>query len=107
MLSTLGKIFSRQHFEIIFLLFSQKTGFDISCKVSPLCMKCQILFSGKIRKMSPKLLSAELDQRVVKVKKHYKKLNAIFSTILSIHFSREILKRVSGKQHRSRLDAAE
>ena len=29
MLSTLGKIFSRQHFEI-FSYFSQKSGFDIS-----------------------------------------------------------------------------
>ena len=31
--------------------FFQKMGFDISCKLSPLetiCMKCQILFSGKI-----------------------------------------------------------
>ena len=31
---------------------SQKTKFDISCKLSTLetiCMKCQILFSGKIR----------------------------------------------------------
>ena len=33
-----------------FSYFSQKTGFDISCKLSPketICMKCQILFSGK------------------------------------------------------------
>ena len=29
---------------IIFFLSSQKTGFDISCKLSPL--KCQILFTG-------------------------------------------------------------
>ena len=36
-----------------FSYFSQKTEFDISCKLSPLetiCMKCQILFSGKNRK---------------------------------------------------------
>ena len=42
MLSILGKIFSRQRFEI-FSYFSQKTGFDILCKLSPvetLCMKC-------------------------------------------------------------------
>ena len=47
--SMLGKIFSRRYFEIFFL-FSQKTDFDISCKLSPmetLCMKCQILFSEK------------------------------------------------------------
>ena len=35
MLSTLGKIFSRRHFELFFL-FSQKTGFDISCNLSPM-----------------------------------------------------------------------
>ena len=36
-----------------FFFFSQKTGFDISCKLSPIetiCMKCQILFSGKNKK---------------------------------------------------------
>ena len=33
-LSTLGKIFSRRHIEIIFL-FSLKTDFNISCKLSP------------------------------------------------------------------------
>ena len=39
---------------IFFLIFSQKKGFDISCKLSSvetICMKCQILFSGKIRKI--------------------------------------------------------
>ena len=49
MLSTLGKIFSRRHTEIFFLFFPEM-GFAISCKLSPLetvCMKCQILFSGK------------------------------------------------------------
>ena len=33
-----------------FFLVFQKTGFEISCKLSPLetiCMKCQNLFSGK------------------------------------------------------------
>ena len=33
-----------------FTYFFQKTGFDISCKLLPLetvCMKCQVLFSGK------------------------------------------------------------
>ena len=36
-----------------FSYFSQKTGLDISCKLSPLetiCMKCHILFSGKYKK---------------------------------------------------------
>ena len=45
---SLGK-FSKQN--DIFLIFSQKIGFDISCKLSPLetvCMICQSLFSLKI-----------------------------------------------------------
>ena len=36
-----------------FSYFSQKTGFDLSCKLSPLetiCMKGQILFFGKDKK---------------------------------------------------------
>ena len=68
MLSTLGKIFSRRHFEIFFLFFSQKTGFDISCKLLHCCMKCQILFSGKNKKYIINSSSAENAQRVVKVK---------------------------------------
>ena len=35
--------------KLVFSYFSQKTGFDISCKLSPqetICMKCQILFFG-------------------------------------------------------------
>ena len=35
--------------------FFLKTGFDISCKYLPMetiCMKCQILFSGKNKKIS-------------------------------------------------------
>ena len=54
-LSTLGKIFSRQHFEIFFFSY--------------FCMKCQILFSGKNKKNIINLSSAENAQRVVKVKK--------------------------------------
>ena len=50
MLSTLGKIFNGQHFRIFFFLFSQETGFDISCKLSPSLHEMSILFSGKIRK---------------------------------------------------------
>ena len=36
-----------------FSYFSQKTGSDLSCKLSPLetiCMQCQNLFSGKNKK---------------------------------------------------------
>ena len=54
----------------IFLIFSQKTGFDISCKFSPLekiCMKHQNLFSGENKKNIVNLLCARFAQRVVKV----------------------------------------
>ena len=57
-LSTLGKIFSRRHFEIFFLFFPEK---------ETICMKCQILFSGKNKKNNIILSSAENAQRVVKV----------------------------------------
>ena len=69
-LSTLGKIFSRQHTKIFFL-FSQKSGFNISCKLSPLetvCLKYQILFSVKNKKNVTNLSSAELAQRVIKAR---------------------------------------
>ena len=49
MLSSLGKTFSRQHFEILY--FFQKTGFHISCKLSPMetvCMKCQNLWGLRV-----------------------------------------------------------
>ena len=90
-LNTLGKIFSRRHIKIVFLIFPRKedltfhanclhqrqfawnvktyflgkirknisichllkTGFNISCKLSPMetiCMKCQILFCRKNKK---------------------------------------------------------
>ena len=51
-LSLLGKILSRQHFEVSFIFF-QKIRFDTSCKLSPkgtICMKYQSLFSGKKNK---------------------------------------------------------
>ena len=50
-LSTLGKSFIRQHFEIFF--FKKTTGFDNSCKLCPMetvCMKCLILFCVKNKK---------------------------------------------------------
>ena len=71
--STLCKIFSRRLTEFFFFFFSyfsQKTGFNISCKMSPLetiCMKCNILFPGKIKKNIGNVSSAELNWRVVKV----------------------------------------
>ena len=67
-------MFSRRHSEICFSYFAQKTGFGISCKLSPMdpmetiCMKHQILFSGKDPKNITDLSSADnFTQRVVKV----------------------------------------
>ena len=65
------KKFSADSILKYFSYFPQKTGFDISCKLSPLetiCMKCQTCFWGKIREKIYQLPSAELAQRVVKVK---------------------------------------
>ena len=48
--------------------FFQKTGFDLTCKLSPLetiCMQAQILFSGE---NSVKLSSADFVQREMTVK---------------------------------------
>ena len=70
MLSTLGK-FSADDIFKYFSYFSQKTGYDISCKLSPketICMKCHILVSGKNKKNIISLSSAENAQRVVMVK---------------------------------------
>ena len=67
-LSTLGKIFSRWHIDF-FYYFSKKTGFDISSKLSSvatICLKCEVLLSGKNKKYITNLSSAELAQRVVK-----------------------------------------
>ena len=51
--SMMGKIFCRRHIEIFLSnYFSQETQFDISCKLSPICMKCQILFPGINKKNS-------------------------------------------------------
>ena len=54
----------------LYFYFSQKTGLDTSCKLSPMetiCMKCQILFSGRSKKNIINLSSADLAKRVVKV----------------------------------------
>ena len=60
--STLGKFFRRHFF--------QKTGFDFSCKLSPMktiCMKSQIQFSGKNKKNILNMLFAEFAWRVVRL----------------------------------------
>ena len=44
-------LFSKWQIDFIFSSFCQITGFDISCKLSPLatiCMKCQLCFLGEI-----------------------------------------------------------
>ena len=67
--NTLGKIFIRRQIDFS-ILFFQKTGFDISCKLSPLetiCMECQILFAGKNKKNIINFLFANFAQRAVKV----------------------------------------
>ena len=70
-LRMLGKNFSRRQFEIFSYIF-QKIGFDLSCKI---CMKCQSLFSGKIRKKNINLSSSESVHSVPSVK--YKPINAL------------------------------
>ena len=61
---------------MFFTYFSQKTVFDISCKLSPketISVKCESLFSGKNKKNIVNLSSAEFARRVVKVKADYLK----------------------------------
>ena len=52
--SMLSKNFNRQHFEIIFHIFFPKIqlgiSYQLSSKEGDNCMKCQILFSGKMIK---------------------------------------------------------
>ena len=89
-LSTLGKIFSRRQIDDIFLIFPRKQDltFQANCLLrrqfawnvkscflgkirktkETICLKCQILFSGKNKKNIINLSSAENAQKVVKVK---------------------------------------
>ena len=51
-LESVGK-FNRGQIDNMLSYFSQKIGFDISCKLSTMetiCIKCQNLFSGKNKK---------------------------------------------------------
>ena len=64
------KIVNRQ-FEVFFLNFSQKMGFDFSCKLSPqetICIKCQSLFSGKNKKNISNYYLLKLPREWLKVK---------------------------------------
>ena len=70
MICTLGKN-SADGILKYFSYFSLKTGFDILCKLSlmeTICMKCQNLFSEQNKKNVNNLSSAELAQRVIKMK---------------------------------------
>ena len=71
MLSTLGKIFSRQYIEIFFLFFPEKfLIFHANClqwRQFAWNVKSCFLFSGN-KKNIMNLSSAELAERVVKVK---------------------------------------
>ena len=51
--STLGKISADDKLKYFFLVFSQKMGFDISCKLSPMETICVVksFFSGKNKKI--------------------------------------------------------
>ena len=46
----LGKKIQQTTFQIFFLFFPTKQDLTFSCKLSPICMKCQILFSRKNKK---------------------------------------------------------
>ena len=71
--------------------FSQKIGFDISWKLSPICMKYQSLFSEKNETSIINLSSAEFAQIVVKVQLMVMSLQPVqmysFSSISNIGFT--------------------
>ena len=69
MLSTLGKKFQQTTFLNIFLIFPRKEGLMQVSPMKTICMKCQILFSGKNKKKGKTLSSAEIAKRMVKVNK--------------------------------------
>ena len=63
-----------------FFYFSQKTGFDISCKLSPvetICMNGQNLFSGEKKKKKKKISKCLLKflPRVININIHNTKQN--------------------------------
>ena len=75
---------------MIFFSFFQKTGFDISCQLSPketFGMNCQILFSGKNKKNISKCCQLMILPRVLALKSNWWliiiKVNEYTLTILS------------------------
>ena len=87
-LNTLGKNFSRRQIGDIFSYFCQKTGLDISCKLSPvetICMNCPILFSGKNKKKYHQFVVCWISPEGVKFDKS-KMLTDTNSAAVSCHF---------------------
>ena len=61
--------------------FCKKTGFDISCKLSPLetiCMKCQILFPEKNKKNISQCLILKILLRVLSSNKIYEIVRTVW-----------------------------
>ena len=90
-------IFSRQQIGDIFSHFSQRTGFNITCKLSQMetiCMKCWVLFSGKnknnisgcrLLKVLPRMQSInELDMFVCVEVLRPSQPNGIMSSVVSL-----------------------
>ena len=68
MFSMLGKIFQQSIHGNILLIFPEKKGFDISCKLSGLHETSTPVFCEKNQKNIINLSSAESAQRVVTIK---------------------------------------
>ena len=70
-LSMLGNIFCRRHFEIFLFYFSQKIGYDISCKLSlwrQSVWNIKAYFLWILKKNINNLSSAEIVKKMVRVK---------------------------------------
>ena len=84
-LSSLGKHFSRRHFETFFIFFPRKQVLTFHANKETICMKSQSLFSRKSKKKLINLSSAEYVQRAVKdpSRKHaYIMLTPLHPTII-------------------------
>ena len=63
-----------------FSFLLQKIGFNITCKLETVCIKCQILISGKNKKNIVSLSTADYALKVVKVElapKGYQEKNCL------------------------------
>ena len=76
-----------------FSLFQKKTGFDISCKLSPketICMKCQILFFRKNKKNISNCLLLKIFPRVKTFWRQWKSGKDKIATLFSL-FARFVI----------------